>query len=311
MKGPLDLPRAPAAAVGVRLYESHYLTAAAPGGGRAVWLRYTANKESGEPARGTLWCTVFARAGEPIARRAGSAEALGTPPAGAWARIDGATIAPGRAEGELEDCSWSVTWRADAPALPYLPWAGLYDRALPRSNGVALAPAATFEGHLDVAGERVELAGWRGMVGHNWGADHADRWIWLHATGLGDRHPDGWLDLILARVRVRGRLSPWLPSGGAYIDGALRRVKLGRDARGLRVEVAAETLTVALPRLLPGGGLEVATRSPPANTVHWDYASPGGGGRQVRNCSIASARLTLGGAEPIEIEGSFAVEVGE
>ncbi len=309
MRGPLDRARAPAAPLGARLYESHYLTAVAPGGGRAVWLRYTANKECGEPARGTLWCTLFAAAAGPIARRGASARPLGAPPAGGWARIDGATIAPGRAEGALEDCTWSVSWRADAPALPYLPRPGFYDRPLPRSNGVALAPAATFDGRLEIAGEHVELRGWRGMVGHNWGVDHADRWIWLHATGLGDRDPDGWLDLILARVRVGGRLSPWLPAGGLCLDGALHRVKLGRDARGLRVESDAETLTVALPRL-PGGGLEIVASSPAASAVHWDYASPGGGGRQVRNCSIASARFALGGGEPIEIEGSVAVEIG-
>ena len=34
-------------------------------------------------------------------------------------------------------------------------------------------------------GERqIELDGWPGMVGHNWGAQHAERWIWMHGAGF-------------------------------------------------------------------------------------------------------------------------------
>jgi len=108
-----------------------------------------------------------------------------------------------------------------AHELPYLPrW--LYDRRLPRSNGAALVPDAMFAGHLDVSGRRVDMDGWRGMVGHNWGRDHADRWIWVHATGLGQRDPGGWLDMVLARVRLGPVLSPWMPAGAVLLDGRLR-----------------------------------------------------------------------------------------
>ena len=34
------------------------------------------------------------------------------------------------------------------------------------------------------------------MVGHNWGAEHAERWIWLHGlTEDGD-----WLDAAIGKV---------------------------------------------------------------------------------------------------------------
>jgi hypothetical protein len=305
----LDAPRAPAAALAAPLYESHYLTAVAPGGGRALWLRYTSHKEAGAPPRGTLWCTSFdTSAPAPVARRTASAGPQAEPPAGMWAHIDGASVGPGHAEGALEDCSWSLTWHADAPPLPYLPSEGLYDRRLPRSNGIALVPAATFTGTADVAGERLDLTGWRGMVGHNWGADHADRWLWLHATGLGERDPGGWLDMVLVRVRVGPVLTPWLPAGGVQLDGELHRL-MAAHARGLDLDVGEETLDLRLPRA-PGGGLHLRATSPRAATVHWDYESPGGGGRDVRNCSVASAQLTVGEGPAIEIPGAFAVEVG-
>ncbi|MGH2919050.1 MAG: hypothetical protein ACRDLS_10705, partial [Solirubrobacteraceae bacterium] len=130
-----------------------------------MWVRYTAHKERGEPPHAHLWCTVFDSDRPPLARRTASPAPLGVPASGEWARIDGATIAPGRAAGALEDCAWSVTWAGNAPELPYLP-AWLYARPLPRSNGVALVPSATFAGTVDVGADRFDLAAWRGMVGH-------------------------------------------------------------------------------------------------------------------------------------------------
>ena len=67
----LSSPRAPAAPLGAALYESYYLTAADPAGGRALWLRFTALKRPGEPARLTTWLTFFDRsaAGGPRAAR--------------------------------------------------------------------------------------------------------------------------------------------------------------------------------------------------------------------------------------------------
>ena len=42
------------------------------------------------------------------------------------------------------------------------------------------------------------MDGWRGMAGHNWGAQHAERWIWLHGlTADGD-----WLDAAIGRVKL-------------------------------------------------------------------------------------------------------------
>ncbi len=314
----LEAPRARAAPLKAKLYESHYLTAVAPEGGRAVWIRYTTDKRPGEQAHGRLWCTLFDRATDaPLARRtagpreiadAAEGEASGAV-ATSWALIDGATIEPGAATGELEGFRWGISWRGEAPALGYLPKGWLYDRRWPRSNGAALAPAATFEGELEVAGERIDLSGWRGMVGHNWGSDHADRWIWVHVTGLGERDDKGWLDMVLARTRVGRVLTPWLPSGAIQADGALRRIGFGAGIRKLRVDVEGERVLVELPSLA-GGGLRLEARMPARSTVNWDYVTPDGSSRDVRNCSVASGTIALGDGPAIEIDGRLVVEVG-
>lgn len=305
----LDAPRAPGAPRGAPLYESHYVLATRPDGGRAVWIRYTAHKEPGEPARGTLWCTAFdAEAPAPVARRVESTAPLAAPPDGAWAAIDGATIGPRRAAGQVADCAWELSWCEEAPALPYLPSRALYDRPFPRSQGVAMVPCATFAGSVEVAGQTWSLDGWRGMVGHNWGADHADEWLWLHATGLGDDDPGGWLDLVLVRVRLGPVRTPWLPSGAIAPGGAPRRATLAQ-ARGLEVRLASGSARITIPRM-PGGALSIATDLPAPATVGWDYASPGGHSRDVRNCSIATATVTWGDRPPVELPRRFAFEHG-
>jgi hypothetical protein len=82
----LASPRAPAAPLGAALYESHYLTAADPAGGRALWLRFTALKRPGEPPRPTTWLTFFdASSGAPRALRMTAPEPLADP-GGSWAR---------------------------------------------------------------------------------------------------------------------------------------------------------------------------------------------------------------------------------
>ena len=54
-------------------------------------------------------------------------------------------------------------------------------------------------GRCTVDGRSIDVDGWRGMAGHNWGAQHAERWIWLHGlTEDGD-----WLDAAIGRGEAR------------------------------------------------------------------------------------------------------------
>ena len=60
-------------------------------------------------------------------------------------------------------------------------------------------PAARFDGSLRVDGRTIAVDGWRGVIGHNWGSQHAERWIWLHGlTEEGD-----WLDAALGQGQAR------------------------------------------------------------------------------------------------------------
>lgn len=303
---PLDRARAPTAAAGAALYESHYLKAVAPDGGRAVWIRCTADKLAGTAPTGTVWCTWFDAARDaPVARRRTIARPLDAPLEGAWWQYGTTAIGPGHAAGDVDDCAWDLRWSAEADPVPYLPSSRLYDRRVPRSNGVALTPAARFSGRLAVAGEEVDLDGWHGMVGHNWGADHADHWLWLHAAGL---EGGAWLDVVLARVRIGPVLTPWLASGATTIGGARQSVG-GLAVRPGRVRVQAADDSVAVTVPVGRQTLRLAAKMRTSAVVRWDYDSPDGGGRDVRNCSIADAEVRLGDWTLV-LRGRLAIEVG-
>jgi hypothetical protein len=265
------------------LYESHYLTATDPMGGRALWLRHTSLH-----GRPSVWVTWFDP--EPHARRLELDEPLST---GDWPRCSIAELTATTAHGALDGTSWDLRWEPLAPALPYLPTERLYDRALPRSNGAAVVPHALVHGRY---GE-TSLDGWHGVVGHNWGREHADQWVWLH-TAL----PEGWLDLVLVRVRVGPLLTPWIAGGGVHVDGVLRRTRPGR----VRLTHQGDRTTAEVP--LRGGRVRVDVQA--EHHVTWDYASPRGAGRVVRNCSVADATVVLDGGRTWELHGTVAVEHG-
>ncbi|MHB8691460.1 MAG: hypothetical protein ACYDHH_09465 [Solirubrobacteraceae bacterium] len=308
----LDLAgsRTPRAGLEARLYESHFVCAADPAGGRALWVRYTALKRPGAPARPTVWLTWFDRdLPSPLAMRVTADEPVAASGDRFWCSSALGAIGPGTARGALEGAEWSLSWEPRAGELPYLPAGWLYDRPIPRSNGASLAPSAVFSGTLSVGGAPVSIDGWDGTVGHNWGSEHAEQWSWLHAGGLGEDGA-GWLDLALARVRVARWLTPWIATGGLWLDGVLHR-----PARrsSVRRSVVGDRTSVAL--ALDGGAeLSLEIDAPAAATVEWDYAAPVGPGRTVRNCSVADARIVV--REPVvaswlgAVNGRFAVEQG-
>jgi hypothetical protein len=293
------------------MYESFYLRAVSPDRPLGVWIRYTAHKPPAQPARGSLWCTVFDGPNTAPYMHKLTTDALGAPEE-AWIAVGDAQMAPGRAEGACGEARWSLRFASTAPELRHLQPALLYRAPLPRTKLTSPAPAARFEGALELAGDTIELDGWRGMVGHNWGAQHAERWIWLHGVGFAE-DPEAWIDVAIGRVRVAGRTTPWVATGALHIDGAEHRLG-GMGARGLLVAERPERCVLSLPG---AGGLivEAHVRAPSAARAGWRYADPDGGHRgggregsrhasppprpdaghqhDVSNCSIAALALTV------------------
>jgi hypothetical protein len=288
-------------------YESHYLRAVDPARPRGAWIRRTTHQRPGEAPTAALWCTVWdADAGPPFAVKQSAPATAGLHDSRAshesWA---------GSAEALERRASWELAAAGEEPGLRHLPQGWMYRAPLPRTKLESPRPDAVFAGWIETDGRRTEVAGWRGMVGHNWGSQHAERWVWLHGVGF-DEAPGAWLDVALGRVRVAGRTTPWVANGVLALDGArLRLGGLGR-ARGTRVDARPG----ALEAVLPGAGvtLRIAVAAPAGQTVAFIYADPEGGEHHSLNCSIAAVHLRVErpGRPPLELASAHggAYELG-
>lgn len=285
-------PRWPGVRPGRGHYESWFLRAVHPTEPRGVWIRYTVSVPPGGPATGQLWCTLFDRdRGRTSALRVDA----GKPVAGdgVWIRLGDSTFgadgAVGSATSPAGSARWSLSASAAQPTLRHLPREWMYGARLPRTKPLSITPAAVFDGTLEVDGETVEVTGWPGMIGHNWGEQHAERWIWLHGLGFAGHGADTWLDLVIGRVRLGPVTTPWIANGALSLDG--ERFALG--GLGGRAAVA-ETEDSCVLRI-PGKSATVtaSVSAPPEAFAHWDYANPDGGMHDVVNCSVADLALRV------------------
>jgi hypothetical protein len=277
-------------------YESFYLRAVDPQRPRGAWIRYTTHQRAGRRATGSVWFTLFdADAPEPYAVKQTFA-APASPP-DAWIGIGGSTFSPRQAEGQAHGLGRAASWQLDlrdgAAPLRHLPRAWMYRAPLPRTKLESPLPSVSFDGRIEANGERVDVTGWRGMAGHNWGAEHAASWIWLHGIAFqGDE--DAWLDLSIGRVRIGPVLTPWIANGAIEAGG--ERIRLG-GPRPARVEATPAGCRI----VLKSARVEALAR--PGHSVAWPYADPGGGQHHSLNCSIAelSVRVERPGREPLEL----------
>ena len=273
-------------------YESFYVKACQPGGGRGIWIRHTVHKRPGAEPDASIWFVLFDRdADGPRATKVTVPASELSAPSGSWIRVGAAEVGPGFARGMAGDlASWDLSFAGDAEPCRYLPADWLYEAPLPRTKFVAPYPVARFDGRLEVGGETIELAGWPGMIGHNWGSEHAERWVWLEGTGF-EGAPGDYFDAGAARVKLGSRTSPWIPSGMLVLDGKRHRLGGLGQVRSASISESAG----ACEFLLPGKDVVVRGRvsAPAKDFVGWVYADPKGPEHNTINCSVADLELTV------------------
>ncbi len=277
-------------------YESFYLKACAPEGGRGLWIRHTVHKQPGSDPTASIWFVLFDR--EADAPRASKltvcADQLASPD-GAWISIDGAQIGPGSAVGAIETealaATWELNFEGQGAPCKYLPADWLYEAPVPKTKFLAPYPEARFSGSVRIDGaDPIVLEAWPGMIGHNWGTEHAERWVWLEGTGFEDA-PGAYFDAGAARVKLGRWTSPWIPSGMLVLDGEAHRLGgLGRIRSSAIMDSPTECSFV-----LPGDEVLVRGRvfAPQKDFVAWVYADPKGPEHNTLNCSVADLELTV------------------
>ncbi|CAN5521072.1 hypothetical protein BH10ACT11_BH10ACT11_01740 [soil metagenome] len=283
--------RFPGVAAGDGHYESFYVKANDPAGGRAVWLRHTFHQAPGAEPSGSIWLTVFDSAsGKPRATKVTYPASEISAPDGAYVKVAGAGLEPGRAAGQVDGASWELNFDAGAEPLRHLDRDLFYRSRLPKTKLLSPNPNSSFSGHVELDGRRLELEAWPGMVGHNWGSEHAKSWIWLQASGF-DGEAHDYLDVALGRVKVLGRTTPWVPNGRIVLEGTSYRLGGLRNTYGAEI---TETPT-GCEFTIPGKDINVKGRvgAKPEEFVAWIYADPGGGEHHALNCSVADIELRI------------------
>jgi hypothetical protein len=288
--GDLSSPRFGSVSTEAGHYESFYLKVADPLAPRGAWIRYTVLKRPGQPPRGSLWCTLWSGTGPVQARKATlEARELSSGPDD-LIRIGASRLTPSRAKGSIDGASWELDFGAAGPPFPYLPQAWMYRARVPRTKAVSLAPHATFHGRVTVGAETIEVDGWPGMVGHNWGSEHAERWVWLHGAGF-TQAPASWFDATIGRIKLGGLTSPWVANGGLFLDGRIYRVGGPTTVRSTSVDAQPAHCRFTI----RGRGIAIhgEVSVPEGAAVAWRYSDPPGGEHYVTNCSVASLALTV------------------
>jgi hypothetical protein len=297
-------------------YESFYLKTASPEGGRAVWLRHTTHQRPGEEASASIWLTLFDREKPgPRAIKATYGPDQVSAPTGAFIEVGDAIMEPGRAHGSIDtddtQAGWELSFTDDAPPFRHLPREAFYRRRLPRTKLESPYPYTRFSGSVSLGSERLELDAWPGMVGHNWGSEHAERWVWIQAADLGGRQGD-FLDVAAGRVKVGPFTTPWIANGLLVLEGQEYRLGGLGHAYGTEIDAVPGSCTFTL----PGKNVNVkgTVSSDLKDFVAWVYADPVGPEHNVINCSAADIELKIerpaSKHAKVGAEGAAAYELG-
>lgn len=317
MAEPQTTPRFPDLSTDDGHYESFYLKASRPGGGEGIWIRHTVHKRPGADPTASVWVTYFnTRADGPVATKATFPAERLSKPDGGYIEIAEARLEPGRAIGAVTTepgASWELELTGAEPAFHHLPHGVMYGAPVPRTKLLSPHPNVTYSGTFAIGDHQLQLDGWPGMVGHNWGAEHAHRWIWMHGAGFADRPSDAWFDAGLGRVKLGPLVTPWIANGVLALGG--ERYRLG-GLGAIRSTRVNEQPTGCDFRL-EGSGIEVAGRVAAQHAkdcVGWRYADPQGPEHHVANCSVAdmelSVRLAGESLQTLALKGGAAYETG-
>jgi hypothetical protein len=298
-------------------YESFYIKATDPNGGLGAWIRHTVHKRPKEKPKASLWFTLFDRdaAGPKATKATFGSDRLRVPPS-AYIRIDSSELAPGRANGSIRtdalEAFWDLTFEDHHDPYYHLPRPWMYNAALPKTKFLSPYPNAVFDGRLKVGERDIDVSEWRGMIGHNWGAEHAERWVWIQGAAF-EGHPAGdYFDMAVGRIKVAGLRTPWVGNARLVLDGEEHR--LGGFERVPSTKVEEEPTRCRFD--LRGKGVKVRgeVSAERKDFVAWIYADPVGPEHNTLNCSISDLRLEVerdgAPAIPLRVSSAAAYELG-
>jgi hypothetical protein len=295
--------------------ESFFFKLNDPAGRRALWLKATILARPGKAPVAEAWAIAFDREAEHIAAKQVVPYESATFSRDRFdVHVADVELTTGRIAGKVSARGHTIDWElqfdpAGSPLVPF-PSLRMYETKLPSSKLVSPHPDTRFSGRYRVDGTSIEVDGWRGMQGHNWGRRHAEHYGWGHCnqwTG----GPDVMLEGVTARVKLGPIVAPPLTLVCVWVDGERHHFNSVRQlvtARG-SIETRAWSFRAASETARVEGELSADTR----DFVGLYYENPDGDMTYCLNSKIARGRLRieLPGKPALELRtDSAALEIG-
>ena len=277
--------------------ESYFLRANDPNRPRAFWLKQCVLAPLSGPALAESWFiwfdgeqrrTIAQRVQQPFSEVSFSGDDVNSKAITLDLR--------GKACGSLDapegtarfDVSWKPVDSPMAAPLSILPWKLLRAGPFPKSKLLTPSPALNFSGSLTLPGETVNVDGWLGMQGHNWGVEHTFEYAWGQCVFP---EADAMLEGFSARVKVGGRTTPRL--SGLVVRRGARSYRFDRIFDGWRQRATVDDDRWTLSLRSDDGDVTLAMDARNQPMVCLGYDNPNGERSYCFNSKLAAVEATV------------------
>ncbi len=299
-----DAPRSPGG--GRPHVESWFLRFVDPAAPRALWLKITTleGRRDGGPDVAEAWAAFFDgdetfAVKQTVPRAAASLHGppLALDAAGATLAIDGDA---GTARGALSSPRGTISWELKLQRCPgplgaplcLYPSPRLIDGPFPKNQTLTPRPALRASGWVQLGDRRLELAGWVGSEGHNWGPAHHQRYAWgqtlfLDAAG----EPFAFAEGGSGSIRIGGLTTPLLSL--LVVRRGAREYRFDRLADLWNHSPRIEFPRWSLAMTGAGGRAELTMEARTSRIVGLGYENPDGSVARCLNSKLARVTLRL------------------
>ncbi len=193
------------------LYESHYLKANSPDNHEAFWIKHNLLVPPSGGSIAEFWLIWFRRGEAPrVWKREVSLAQLTLDAGSIGLRGDKFQLSTRGCEGAIGNARWRLTLSGAGAPLFHFRSPLLYRGGFPKKKILTPAPNLQFDGEVTIGERTFLIAKWIGLRGHNWGSEHAYSYSYGGCNVWDDGAPHRSVDGFTARVKIGGRLTPWL-----------------------------------------------------------------------------------------------------
>ncbi|MBT9557280.1 MAG: hypothetical protein IV100_14670 [Myxococcales bacterium] len=279
------------------MYESHFLKFNLPAEDLALWLRFTVLSGAGGPVF-QVWAIAFDAATPsrsfalieafPASKVRFERDRLET-------HYGDCVLTHGSTSGSLDRAGhrleWDLSWPVPELGLRHFPHASMYTGPLPKTKLLTPVQGTEMCGVVVIDGRRVAVSRAPGMQGHNWGARHAKRWVWVHASGFAE-DPTAVFEGVSSKIQLAGIETPMLTMAHLARAGH-ETITVNGLTEMVRARSTLEDLTWRFRAHSGEQGLEGHFSADPEQFVGLPYPNPDGPGAICLNSKIASGEVRV------------------